>query len=140
MTQSGPIIIVEDDHEDQELYVEAFKSIKAKNELIFFITPIEALDFLRATEKAPFLILSDINMPDMNGIEFREQIESDKLLKAKNIPFVFLSTSACRTDVNHAYHLTMQGFFVKPPCYDELEKRLRLIIDYWTGSVNSNSQ
>lgn len=84
----GPIIIIEDDKDDQEVYVEAIKAIGIPNEIYFFNDGREALDYLLNTEEQPFIILSDINMPGMTGLELKKVIQDDPYLCTKGIPFV----------------------------------------------------
>jgi len=139
MANDGSIIILEDDKDDEEILVEIFKSINVNNELIFFNNARDALNFLAKTDKQPFLILSDINLPDMDGLTFKEKIECNELLRKKSIPFVFISTSAAQTMVERAYDLTIQGFFKKPNSYKELETKIKLIVDYWMDCIHPNS-
>ena len=74
MNKSGPIIIIEDDIDDQEILVDIFKELNYRNELVFFADSIKALAYLTDTETEPFLVLSDINMPKLNGMELREKV------------------------------------------------------------------
>lgn len=140
MSQSGPIIIVEDDMDDQETTREAIKELEIKNELIFFDRSSKAFDFLKSTTQQPFLILSDVNLPVQNGIDFKRQIDEDHYLKRKSIPFIFYSTAADKYAVDTAYKdLTVQGFFKKNNRYDELKHDLKVIFDYWNTCKHPNS-
>ena len=65
MPKTGPIIIVEDDYDDQELLKEVFTELKVPNILRFFSSCIEAFNYLLTTIERPFLIISDINVPPM---------------------------------------------------------------------------
>ena len=67
MNKTGPIIVIEDDSDDQELLVMVFKELGFKNEIIFFEDGEAALDYLIKSDVEPFIILSDINMPKLNG-------------------------------------------------------------------------
>src|SRR5215218_9534907 len=73
----------------------------------FFKNGKEAEAYLRTTTHHPFLILCDINMPVMTGLELRATIEADPVLKEKSIPFIFLSTTGNPTVVRNAYSLTV---------------------------------
>jgi CheY-like chemotaxis protein len=140
MPQSGPVIIVEDDKDDQEIIRDILKELKMTNNLIFFDKPQPAFDFLKTTAEQPFIILSDINLPEQNGVEFKRQIDEDPQLRAKSIPFVFFSTSVDKRAVNTTYkEMTVQGFFQKKPKYDELRSTLKLIMDYWMECRHPNS-
>ncbi|HZI00947.1 MAG TPA: response regulator, partial [Flavisolibacter sp.] len=106
----GPIVIIEDDLDDQEMYTEAIKAIGIPNEIRLFNGATEALDYLASTEEQPFLILSDINMPGMSGLELKRILEDDPYLASKGMPFVFISTNASNVTVRHAHALSVQGY------------------------------
>ena len=71
MNKTGPIVIIEDDKDDQDILTEIFNELAYENEVIFFEDSVLALEYLTATEIEPFLVLSDINMPKLNGMELR---------------------------------------------------------------------
>ena len=127
----GPIVIVDDDKDDQEIYAEAIEAIGITNELRFFPGGQKALDYLLTTSEQPFIILSDINMPIMNGLEFKEKIQQDKFLRQKGIPFIFISTNASSTVVRKAHELSVQGYFQKPNNLKEIKVMLQKLFDYW---------
>ena len=131
MPTTGPIVIVEDDLEDQDVIGHVFSEINVTNELKFFAKSSDALEFLRTTGKQPFLILCDVNMPEMNGLELRRQLCETDYLKERSIPFVFLSTSVRTEDVKQAFDLMAQGFFKKAENYAALKKDLQAIVEYW---------
>ena len=140
MSKLGPIVIVEDDLDDQEMIQEAMEELGIKNRLVFFDRAVKAFDFLKSVREQPFLILSDVNLPIQNGIEFKRQIDEDNELRHKSIPFVFYSTAVDKNSVDTAYQeLTVQGFFKKKNTYDELKKDLKLIVDYWKTCKHPNS-
>jgi CheY-like chemotaxis protein len=127
----GPIIIVEDDKDDQDIYAEAIKTIGINNEIRFFADAREALKYLSNTEEQPFIILSDINMPGLNGLDFKKQIHDDPYLRTKGIPFVYISTNASKVSVRHAHALSVQGYFAKPHDMEGINLMLRKIFEYW---------
>jgi CheY-like chemotaxis protein len=131
MPLRGPIIIIEDDADDQELLNEIFSELQIPNFLKFFNSCMQAFDYLMTTIEQPFLIISDINLPAMTGLELCKKIMENKLLKIKSIPFVFLTTATDRQTIEQAYEMPIQGFFVKPSSIYELKDMLRKIIDYW---------
>ncbi|HUQ96439.1 MAG TPA: response regulator, partial [Chitinophagaceae bacterium] len=114
MNKTGPIIVIEDDAEDQEILVEIFKNLGYKNEIVYFLDSAKALEYLTDTDANPFLILSDINMPRINGFELRSKIFTNEQLKLKCIPYLFFTTGANKQSVIDAYSMSVQGFFVKP--------------------------
>jgi len=129
MKKSGPIIVIEDDLEDQQLLDEIFKNLNFPNKVIFFSDGIDAVNYLIATEDLPFLILSDINMPRMDGFEVRNQIISHQRLKC--IPYLFFTTGVDKKAVFEAYEMSVQGFFIKPARMMEMQNTVKKIIDYW---------
>ena len=131
MNKSGPIIIIEDDIDDQDILSEIFKELDYKNELIFFADSVKALAYLTDTEVEPFLVLSDINMPKLNGMELREKIHNNEDLRLKSIPYLFFSTSGEQKHVIDAYSRSIQGFFIKPSNYDKLKKVIIKIVEFW---------
>jgi CheY-like chemotaxis protein len=138
MNKGGPIIIIEDDLDDQEILSEVFAELEYKNEIIFFPDGVQALEYLVSTEVEPFIIFSDINMPKLGGMELREKIHENEDLRLKSIPYLFFSTSAEQRNVVDAYSKSIQGFFVKPTSYHEIKETIRTIVSYWTACVSPN--
>ncbi len=136
--KNGPIILVEDDADDQEFIIDALKTLEVRNEVKIYENGQKALDYLRDTEIQPFIIISDVNLPIMNGLQLKSEIQRDSLLKAKSIPFIFLSTSADTKAVTEAFNLSVQGFFVKENTYNGIQQQLKQIIDYWKSSRHPN--
>jgi CheY-like chemotaxis protein len=136
---STPIVIVEDDSDDQFLIKRIFQRMGVTVPLLFFENGKEALDYLESTSKETFMILSDINMPLMNGLELRDRINKNEELRRKSIPFIFFSTAARPADVRSAYDMTVQGFFVKEPNLESMEESLELMVNYWTKCKHPNS-
>lgn len=138
MNKGGPIIIIEDDLDDQELLGEVFRDLNCKNEIVFFADGQEALDFLTGTSIEPFIIFSDINMPKLSGMELREKVHQNEDLRLKSIPYLFFSTSAEQSHVVDAYSKSIQGFFVKPTDFNSLKDTISTIVSYWTKCVSPN--
>jgi CheY-like chemotaxis protein len=135
----GPIIIVEDDPDDQEVYMESIRAIGIPNEIRFFSGAKEALDYLLNTEEQPFIILSDINMPGMNGLELKRKIQDNPYLCTKGIPFIFISTNATNVSVRHAHSLSVQGYFEKPGSINGIKQMLQTLFDYWEMCKHVNN-
>lgn len=131
MNKTGPIVIIEDDTGDQIILNEIFEELNYENQLIFFGDSEEALQFLTSTEIEPFLVLSDINMPKLNGMELREKIHNNEDLRRKSIPYLFFTTSAEQQHVVDAYSRSIQGFFVKSNKYEKIKNTMVKIVEYW---------
>ncbi|RYE34056.1 MAG: response regulator [Sphingobacteriales bacterium] len=138
MNKNGPVIIIEDDLDDQEFLKGVFEKLGYPNELVFFEDGQSALNYLNLHVSNPFLILSDINLPKLNGFELRAKLRTGADLALKCIPYLFFSTAANQKAVIDAYSLSMQGFFVKENSLTELEKTIAVIMDYWTRCVAPN--
>ena len=138
MNKNGPVIIIEDDIDDQEFLTEIFIKLNYQNEILFFRDGELALDHINTTHDLPFLILSDINMPRTNGFALREKLKTDEKLSNKCIPYLFFSTASNQKYVIDAYSLSVQGFFVKPHSMTELEKTISVIMEYWRRCAAPN--
>jgi len=138
MNKTGPIIIIEDDLDDQHILTDVLKELNYKNEVIFFGDSVKALEYLTHTDIEPFLVLSDINMPKLNGIELREKVHNNEDLRLKSIPYLFFSTSAEQRHVIDAYSRSIQGFFIKPTSYEKLKNTMRKIVEYWQECESPN--
>ena len=131
MNKNGPIVVIEDDEDDQEILGQIFKNLEYKNSIIYFSDSQEALDYLIETKTKPFLILSDINMPKLSGFELRQKIHTNEDLNLKCIPYLFFTTTSNQKAVVDAYSQSVQGFFVKPNNIENLERTIKTIIEYW---------
>jgi CheY-like chemotaxis protein len=139
MNRKGEIIIIEDDEDDRGFFEEAFKNLTYENKLLFFPDGQAALDFLNSSDLTPFLILSDINMPKLDGFALRDKIRMDAKLQLRCIPYLYFSTSVSQNDVIKAYSLSAQGFFQKQAAMTELEKSITVIMEYWARCASPNN-
>lgn len=139
MPLNGPILIVENDEYDNEVLIQALKDIGVENEAKCFEGAQPMLTYLKETTDKPFVILCDIDMPGMNGLELRKAINDDDYLRRKSIPFIFYTGMVSSQIVDEAYDLTVQGFIEKPSEYRDLQKQLQVIIGYWKENLHPNS-
>lgn len=140
MSRKGPIILIEDDEDDQFLIEKALKAQQLPNEIRFFSNGQLALDYFETTTEQPFLILCDINMPLMDGLELRHRINQSEYLRKKSIPFIFLTTASNPRSIELAYQESVQGFYKKSAQYTGLQEQIRLIVDYWQSCLHPNNQ
>jgi CheY-like chemotaxis protein len=136
---NGPVIIIEDDADDRLLLEEVFGKLEYPNQVMYFPDGQSALDFLNQTNITPFLILSDINLPKLDGFALRSKIRMDAQLQIKCIPYLFFSTASSQRAVMDAYSLSVQGFFVKQSKMSEMEKTITVIMEYWNRCVSPNN-
>lgn len=128
-----PILLVEDDQVDVMTVKRALKEVKVTNPIVNMENGEEALKYLHdpANEK-PCIILLDINMPIMNGIEFLQVAKRDDQLK--RIPVVVLTTSEEQRDKISSFDLGVAGYIAKPVDYRQFVEIMRTIDAYWTIS------
>ena len=132
MKRTGPVVVIEDDTDDQQLLAEIFSDLGYSNKIEFFTDGQSALTYLSQEDVMPFIILSDINMPGLDGFELRDKVLSDDKLNSKCVPYLFMSTSVTSVVVQKAYKMSVQGFFEKPVRYEELQNTVKAIMEYWT--------
>lgn len=139
--QSGPIILIDDDADDKDIFVDILKELQVPNPVVWLQNCNDAFTFLRTTTEQPFIIFCDLNLPGLQGIECKRKIDADKELRKKSIPFVFCSTTVDQKAVDDAYtQMTVQGFFQKPNSYSEHKELLKAIIDYWEKCRHPNAK
>jgi len=139
MRSSKPILLVEDDRVDTMTVRRALKDLKVTNQLICTTNGEEALEYLRdKSKKNPCVILLDLNMPKMNGIEFLKIAKADDELK--KIPVVALTTSKEGRDIAESFSLGISGYIVKPVDYKRFVDAIRVIDLYWTLSELPNGE
>ena len=139
-SKHAPIILEEDDLDDQEVTSEVIRMLGMKNKIIAFSTCNDAFDYLmNSLDIQPFIILSDVNLPHTSGISFKQRIDNTPILRQKSIPFVFYSTSADKSSVDLAYRYAVQGFFIKGNSIEEMSATLKLIFDYWVHCKQPNN-
>jgi len=143
MNLSGDIIIIEDDKEDREILLELFEEVlennNYENKIVLISDSTTVIDYLRSAKDSPFLIISDINMPKLDGFKLRQQIFADQDLNDKCIPYVFLTTSGDNVDfMKKAYGLSIQGYFTKPNDFKEYQSLISDIVRYWKVAKIAN--
>lgn len=134
MPKNNSIVIVEDDPEDQDILRRLFLELKVPNALKFFPSGDQAFHYLLTTSEKPFMVISDINMPGMSGMDLLKKINADKSLRQKCMPFVFLSTSTDEYMIKQAFEMTAQGYFAKTWNLDEYARTIQHIVEYWKQS------
>lgn len=135
----GPIVMIEDDPDDQETFLVVLEQLGIKNTVRFFETAAAAWNYLRHTPDQPFVIFCDVRLPGENGLEFKKKIDAHPPLKEKSIPFIFYSTSVDTESVAIAYKdITVQGFFKKEKSLEDVQHAMKVILDYWKLSRHPN--
>lgn len=128
------LLLVEDDDGDAKAVERAFRSVKVVNAITRAVDGIEALDLLRGENGAtkiasPYMLLVDLNMPRMSGIELVEELRKDKTLN-QTLVFI-LTTSKIEEDRIAAYNLNVAGFIYKETAGRDFLKLVEMIDRYW---------
>ena len=129
------ILLVEDDHVDVMNIQRAFKKININYPLNIAFNGVEALNMLKGNNgkpkltPAPKIILTDINMPKMNGIEFIRELRNDPEFKS-TIVFV-MTTSNDEQDKLDAYSLNVAGYILKPLSFEKFVNTVSVLNNYW---------
>lgn len=127
------MLLVEDDAIDRMTVERALKEIRVTNRLDMVGNGEEALEFLRDSgREKPGIILLDLNMPRMNGIEFLKVVKADEELR--RIPVIVLTTSKDEQDRVDSFNLGVTGYMVKPVDYMQFVEVVKAIYLYWTLS------
>jgi CheY-like chemotaxis protein len=128
-----PILLVEDDNVDAMTVKRAMRDLREQHSVIHSVNGEEAMRYLtRQDTVKPFVILLDLNMPKMSGIEFLKVIKAHPELKT--IPIIVLTTSKEKRDVLESFELGAAGYMVKPVDYLKFVEILGKIMMYWGSS------
>ena len=128
------ILLVEDDEIDVMTVKRAFLKNKISNPLLLAANGIEALEMLRSGAVPPHnrIILLDINMPRMDGIEFLRELRADRDPALRATSVVVLTTSNEDRDRVHAYELNVAGYLLKPVMFLNFVEITATLNKYWT--------
>ena len=134
MSQLRPILLVEDSAKDIELTLAALEDSHLANRVVVLRDGSEALAYLRVhssgfDEEFPAVILLDVKMPKVSGIEVLRAIKKDANLK--QIPVVMLTSSREGPDLNDCYEFGANGYVVKPVDFSEFFEAVKAVGKYW---------
>jgi CheY-like chemotaxis protein len=134
MHRSRPLLLVEDDQIDARTVKRALLDLKVQDAVVHMPNGEEALTYLRSgINEQPCLILLDLNMPKMGGIEFLKEVKKDPTFR--RIPIVVLTTSNEDRDVWGTFEHSVAGYMVKPIDYQQFVETIRTVVEYWALSV-----
>ena len=129
MQDSKTILVVEDDMVDIMTIKRVVKQLEILNPLNFVHNGEKALHYLLNAASLPGLILLDLNMPKMNGIEFLAELR--KIDSLKKIPVVILTTSKEQQDKYNTFDLSISGYMIKPVDFNQFKDMIKTIHHYW---------
>ncbi|PCI33742.1 MAG: response regulator [Flavobacteriaceae bacterium] len=123
------ILLVEDDRIERLKFLKVVKKMAVESQVFEVENGEEAIEYLLQSSKLPSIVVLDLNMPKMNGIEFLSKLKKDNRLKY--LPAIVLTTSCNQKDLLECYRIGIAGYVLKPLRYDEYEIKIRSLITYW---------
>ena len=127
--QTLSFLLIEDDQIETIKFKRVLNAFEQKHLIIEAQNGEEALTYLQSDQELPDVILLDLNMPKMNGIEFLKNLKTDD--KMKYIPVVILTTSNNHRDVLESYTEGVAGYILKPLRYEDYKTKIHVLINYW---------
>ncbi|MEC4003999.1 response regulator [Flavobacterium sp. SUN052] len=130
MSRSLNILLIEDDTIEVMKFNRVLKTLGLNHKIIEANNGEDALHILKVKEIIPDIIVLDLNMPKLNGLEFLAILKNDEILKY--IPSIILTTSGNHKDVLECYKIGIAGYILKPLKYDDYVDRIKRLLDYWS--------
>ncbi len=130
MNNKLSILLIEDDMIEIMKLNRTIKTLELNHTILEAHNGEEALNILQKKDRLPDIILLDLNMPKVNGIEFLQVLKEDDVLKY--IPTIVLTTSANYRDVLECYKIGIAGYISKPLKYDDYVKKMKTVLEYWS--------
>ena len=136
-TNEVEILLVEDNPNDAELAIRALKAHNLANKVVWLKDGVEALDFIfaqgqyadRSIEDAPKVVLLDLKLPRVDGLEVLEKVKSDK--RTRTIPIVVLTSSSEERDIVTSYTHGVNSYILKPVDFDKFVDAVKEVGLYW---------
>ncbi|WP_344786064.1 response regulator [Postechiella marina] len=124
------VLLIEDDMIEVMKFNRTVSSLTLKHNITEANNGEEALAFLQKKDELPDVILLDLNMPKINGIEFLTILKNDDVLKY--IPTIILTTSNNQRDLLECYKIGIAGYVLKPLKYEDYMVKIEKVLDYWS--------
>jgi CheY-like chemotaxis protein len=124
------VLLIEDDTIEIMKLNRTISTLKLNHNIVEANNGEEALKILERKEALPDIILLDLNMPKINGIEFLSILKSDSLLK--HIPTIVLTTSNNQKDLLECYKIGIAGYVLKPLRYEDYVSKIEILLSYWS--------
>ena len=123
------ILLIEDDQIEIMKLQRTISKLNSRQNVIEAKNGEAALEILKSGKKLPDIILLDLNMPRMNGIEFLGILKNNNQLKY--LPTIILTTSENRADLLKCYEIGIAGYVIKPLKYEDYESKMKKVLEYW---------
>jgi len=136
--EKGIILLVDDNPDDVDLTLRAFKKNNISNRVIIAKDGVEALDYLHGTgmyvgrdvKELPVVVMLDLKLPKINGLEVLRNIRQNEVTRI--VPVVILTSSAEQKDVVEGYQLGANSYIRKPVDFEQFVEAVKLLGLYWT--------
>ncbi len=132
MSLSLNILLIEDDAIEVMKFNRVLKNLESNHKIVEANNGEDALIILREKAIIPDIIVLDLNMPKINGIEFLTILKNDEVLKY--IPAIILTTSDNHKDLLECYKIGIAGYIIKPLKYEDYVNRITKLVDYWSNN------
>lgn len=126
------ILLVEDNIIEILKLKRAIENLGMNHEVLEAENGEIALDSIKQEEINPDIVLLDLNMPKMNGLEFLAKVRNDESMR--HLPIIILSTSNNNRDLMEAYKLGVSGYILKPLKYEDYVKKIEYTLQYWSNN------
>lgn len=123
------ILFIEDDMIESMKFQRTLSKVDSKHTILEAKNGEQALDVLKTSQVLPDIILLDLNMPRMSGIEFLEILKANS--QYRYIPTIILTTSENRADLLECYRIGIAGYVIKPLKYEDYENKIKTVLAYW---------
>lgn len=133
MNKMLKILLIEDDAIEVMKFIKVVETLGEDHQIVEAKNGEEALDILNSGKQLPDIIVLDLNMPKVNGIEFLASLKKDDLLKY--IPTIVLTTSNNPKDILECYKIGIAGYILKPLKYEDYVSRINKVLAYWSENV-----
>lgn len=132
MSRPLNILLVEDDAIEIMKFNRVLKNLETKHKITEANNGEDALNILKDREINPDIIILDLNMPKVSGLEFLKIIKKDE--SRKYIPTIILTTSNNHTDIKECYRMGIAGYVVKPLKHDDYMVSTKKLLEYWSNN------
>ena len=132
MKKKLKILLIEDDTIELMKLNRAMSSLNMNHEVMEANNGEDGLELLLNKKYYPDIILLDLNMPKINGIEFLSILKDNESLKF--IPTIILTTSSNEKDLQACYNIGISGYILKPLKYDEYIAKIKVLLSYWSAN------
>ena len=130
MHKTLKILFIEDDAIEVMKFNRVINALGLSHQIAEANNGEEALELLKEHENLPHIIILDLNMPKLNGLEFLRMLKNDCVLKY--IPTIILTTSSNFKDVKEGYKIGIAGYILKPLKYEDYVFKVQKILEYWS--------